>query len=449
MQFNWVKFCFVVLTFSCTPRSFNQQNKSSVKESQKTFTEWFAELPPGPIANYELVSRIVFHKVGGDILPDFMKVAGSAKMEKRIEFTVTGSNRGSADGGVSMVWMRDYAPFVIKSADPLAGNKARMIPYLSINNARNKYSGSIGLVKSPELLNGNLFNIDNEVISPERETLSVLPMPLIIEGGNLIATGDHVLMTEHVFEQNSPEYANFLNGRSQKFTRESLEKIYRDNGFYEKNPLGDNFEYRNQEQVKSLMARYLEVKPESIISLPPLPGEGTQHIDLFVLALGRKHLLIPQITDEGIATLAFEHEKLLAKTAKSFLDEQASRMASEYGYKVDRLPMVPPIYQVEENGQKQAVYLSPANSLLANLGTGRKKVILPHFEVPSDWGDSFRSYAAKTEHQWQEFFTQNGWEPHFITTNKAARAHGLIRCLTASIPFFSERQMLRIAKLGY
>jgi hypothetical protein len=159
--------------------------------------------------------------------------------------------------------------------------------------------------------------------------------------------------------------------------------------------------------------------------------------------------MIPEITEEGIASLAFEQEKTLARSAMTFLNAQAQLLNSQYGYKVDRLPMVPPIWQTETGSEKRAVFFSPANSLLANLGPDRKRIFLPHFEVPSDWGEPFRNYSAKVEQRWKEYFEANGWQPSFVPANKAARAYGLIRCLTAVVPFISERQMLRFAKLGY
>ncbi|MEY4065998.1 MAG: Porphyromonas-type peptidyl-arginine deiminase [Pseudomonadota bacterium] len=440
------------LLSSCLPRLFNDSGQSQLKESTlpESFSEWFNKLPQGPIPNYELVARISFHKVGSELLPDFASRAiPEAKMEKRVEYSMTGGNKGSTDGGVSMVWMRDYAPIAIKSADPRAGGKTRLISYLSINKARNNFNGSISDSRDQELLNAKLVKIDNEVIGAQSETISVLPMPILMEGGNLIATGDHLILTEHIFEQNSPNYARFLNQSGQKYSAESLEKIYGDNGFYSPNPLGDKFEYRLPDEVKAMLGKYLDVKPENIITLPSLPGEGTRHIDLFVLALGKLHLMVPEITDEGIATLAFENEKILARKARDFLNEQATQLAQQYGYRVDRLTMLPPIYQVDQGGEKQAVYISPANALLANLGTQRKKVFLPHFEVPSDWGEPFKQYALQVEERWHAYFFDLGWDPQFVTANEAARSYGLIRCMTASFPFLSERQMTRYKKLGY
>lgn len=345
--------------------------------------------------------------------------------------------------------MRDYFPFVIKSGSADAGGKARFIPYLSINPARNKYSSSLGTHSTPGLLNPNLVAIDKEVIGTQLETVSMLPMPLIIEGGNLISTGDHLILTDHIFMQNSPDYSNYLSKSGTTYTRESLERIYRENGFYSENSLGEKFEYRSPDRVKEVLSRYLEVDRSKMIFLPSLPGEGTHHIDLYILALGKKHLMIPEITEEGIQTLAFEAEKALARKAKDFLNTQASLLGSKYQYQVDRLPMTPPIWQSQDGGETQAVFFSPANSLLANLGWQRKRVILPHFEVPQDWGEPFRLYSAKVEQQWQIYFEANGWQSTFVTANKAAKSFGLIRCLTAAIPFISEKQVNRFEKLGY
>lgn len=446
-------FALVVFVTACVPRLFNNTNKSRLKDTSTpmNFPKWFSALSLGPIPNYELTASVVFHKVGSEILPDFPKLAMTdTKMEKRIQLSMASASRGSADGGVSMVWMRDYQPFVIKSSDIKAGGKARFVAYLSINAGRNQYTGTAGpLGASNELLNARLVDIDKEVIGVERDSISFVRMPLLVEGGNLIATGDHVFLTDHVLQQNSLDYLKFLNTSGRSFDKASLEKIYRENGFYEKNQLGERFEYRAPDQVTSILAKYLEVKAEQIVMLPVLPGEGTQHIDLYLLAMGKKHVMIPKMTEEGIATLGFEHERPLARAAMDFLNAQAERLASQYGYQVDRLEMVPPIYQIDQGGEKQAVYMSPANVLLANLGPDRKKVFIPHFEVPSDWGRSFSVYSKKVEDEWKVYFKKNGWEPTFVTANKAARAYGLIRCLTAPVPFLSERHMNRFVKLGY
>jgi len=433
-------------------RGFNDPSKSEIKDTRLlNFAQWYESLPNGPIANYELTARVVFHKVGAEILPDFQRLAlTEGNLDKRLELTNSGGNRGSTDGGVSMVWMRDYTPIVMKSSQSSAGGKARYINYLSMNPARNSYTGTLGSGNSSSgLLGPSLINIDQETIGSEKETLSALRMPLVLEGGNLVSSGDHIFLTEHVFLQNSPEYSNFLI-RSGRFSdKNSVERAFRENGFYKTNELNDKFEYRTPEQVKSILSKYLEVKDENIITLPVLPGEGTHHIDLFLLALGRKHIMIPEITDEGISTLVFEHEKTLAREARDFLNQQAELLRQKLGYKVDRLAMIPPIYQTSQGGEKQAVYFSPANVLLLNMAPSRKLVFVPHFDVPSDWGQPFKDYSKKTEDHWKKYFEENGWQPIFVTANKAARAFGLIRCLTAPIPFLSERHMNRFIQLGY
>ncbi len=436
----------------CVNRSFHDSGKSKINDSRSlNFAQWYDALPNGPIANFELTSSVVFHKVGAEILPDFQRLAlTEAKLNKRLELTNTGGNRGSTDGGVSMVWMRDYSPIVIKSSESSAGGKARFINYLSMNPSRNSYTGTLGSGNSSSgLLGPSLINIDRETIGSEKETLSTLRMPLVLEGGNLVSSGDHIFLTEHVYLQNSPEYSNFLSASGRFSDKNSVERSFRENGFYKTNELNDKFEYRSPEQVRAILSKYLEVKDENIITLPVLPGEGTHHVDLFLLALGKKHIMIPEITDEGISTLAFEYEKTLAREARDFLNQQAELLRQKLGYRVDRLAMIPPIYQVSQGSEKQAVYFSPANVLLFNMGPSRKLVFVPHFDVPSDWGQPFKDYSKKTEDQWKRYFEENGWQPIFVTANKAARAFGLIRCLTAPIPFLSERHMNRFIQLGY
>jgi hypothetical protein len=43
---------------ACVPRSFNQSEKSQLNEASQDFARWFSDLPSGPVANYELISRV-------------------------------------------------------------------------------------------------------------------------------------------------------------------------------------------------------------------------------------------------------------------------------------------------------------------------------------------------------------------------------------------------------
>lgn len=79
----------------------------------------------------------------------------------------------------------------------------------------------------------------------------------------------------------------------------------------------------------------------------------------FELALDRRRILIPEITDEGIGTLAFDDEKVLARDVRDFLNIQTARLQKDFGIQVDRLSMLPSVFQTNSGGQLQGVFFSP------------------------------------------------------------------------------------------
>lgn len=442
---SWKLLTLPVLLAACRERSFHAS--SQVQQTVPSgFAEWYGALPPGPIPNYELTASVVFHAAGGDLLPDFKAQFAAAGGGSRLQVTTIGGDRGSEDGGATTSWMRDYHPLVIRSQDPLAGGKARFVGYLSVNRTRSQYTGTqTAALNQPNLLSPQLLPIDSAAIGQERDAISFVRMPLVLEGGNVVATGSHTFVTEHVFEQNSTDYHKYLSFVGAPITQTSLENMYRENGFYEPNAIGERFEYRSPEQVRDVLAKYLEVDRASIVAVPTLPGEKTHHADLYIMALAPDEILIPEITQEGIDSLAYEADKPLAHQAREFLDRQAAALADKV--RVTRLAMLPPISQQDLHGTRIGVYVSPTNALLANFGPDRRTVFLPHFALPTD--ERLRSYNQSVEDSWKQFFEGRGWKPVFVEATRAAESFGLVRCLTAQVPFFSERHWKRFAQLKY
>lgn len=443
----------LTLVSGCFPRGYNQGGASQTKDakfSDVDFNTWFSSLSYGPIPNFEMTASVVFHKVGSELLPDFsVQSLPKTGLGDRLTTTSSGSLRGSIDGGTGMAWIRDYHPIAIRSRDEKAGGKVRFVGYLSLHQGRNSFMGTDMPTNQSDLLDPGLISIDHAVIGVEKESVSTVKMPLLLEGGNLVATGEFVFHSEHLFQQNSPDYFKFASEFAGSVNKESLEKVYVANGFYRPNSRGDRFEYRSPDGVHEILSKYIEVEKSKIVAVPSMPGEGTRHVDMFILPLGPRQIMIPEITDEGIATLAFEDEKVLARASRDFLNAISEKLRTELSIQVDRLPMLPPVFQSMVSGQRQGVFFSPANALLVNAGGDRRVVFLPHFEVPADWGNAFRDYAARVESEWRNYFDRLGWKIEFVTSNKAARSYGLLHCLTAQVPFVSERHLKRFQKLGY
>lgn len=133
--------CFSILfelTISCYHRYFSG-SKAKVMEEPAAFSysRWYESLPTGPISNYEITASVFFHRAGEDLLPELKKTFALAGIEKRLWNTSVGSYRGSSDDGASMVWLRDFFPITIKSADSKTLEKARLVSYYSVSQMRN------------------------------------------------------------------------------------------------------------------------------------------------------------------------------------------------------------------------------------------------------------------------------------------------------------------------
>lgn len=89
-------YTLMICLSGCMTRGFNDPSKSEIKDTRLlNFAQWYESLPNGPIANYELTARVVFHKVGAEILPDFQRLAlTEGNLDKRLELTNSGGNRG-------------------------------------------------------------------------------------------------------------------------------------------------------------------------------------------------------------------------------------------------------------------------------------------------------------------------------------------------------------------
>ncbi|MFN3200591.1 MAG: hypothetical protein ACE366_19485 [Bradymonadia bacterium] len=281
---------------------------------------------------------------------------------------------GSPDTG--LIWMRDYSPVSVRRPDGSLG----AVSYLSTNPRRAMWSPEDG--PKPEL------------------------MPLLHENGNLVRVGDHVFMTENILYDNQNTFSDPHLARA-------------------------GFKMRRREEILETVSAHLGVARRHLHVVPPMPGEATGHIDLFMLPIEDDVVILPEIR---LGALAIASRPMITAEIRDFLDARA-RALKALGIRVVRLPMMPPvIYSMEgEHVDDELGILSPANSLLVN-HHGRKAVVVPTFDgvlrEVRGWQDLSDAYVR----EWVKTFTAEGWVPYLVDASELVDLQGYFRCLTATIP---------------
>ncbi|MCA9544892.1 MAG: hypothetical protein KC613_10895, partial [Myxococcales bacterium] len=167
--------------------------------------------------------------------------------------------------------------------------------------------------------------------------------------------------------------------------------------------------------------------------------EGTGHVDLFLLPLDDHTVMVPQVMKADIKPLGELHNMALAEEARQHLDAVADRV-TRMGLKVVRVPMLPPFLWTaadaepfEDPPPRDAVYYSPANTLLVNLGKGRKLAFIPELAdhaVPQGLKGMGRRYTRAAARA----LRKHGWNPIVVDATELGRWLGLFRCVTATVP---------------
>ena len=144
--------------------------------------------------------------------------------------------------------------------------------------------------------------------------------------------------------------------------------------------------------------------------------------------------MLPQIPDECFNVVTYGHEQHTGRPCNASFDDQAHALEAR-GFQVQRLPMMPPTF-LQQSPTDPTGWVghfdSPANSLLLNIGDQRR-VLLPTVNLDG-FSPEYQALSSKFQHQWADFFTARGWEPHLLDATAASRANGLFRCLSYPIP---------------
>lgn len=328
-----------------------------------------------PWADFEPVDGIVAHHTLPDISPELWHLLDELLGPQLVlsEFD------GFGDTDTTLLWMRDYHPIHLRRP----GGGSVMLSYLAPNQNRSRWLPSYW------------------------RTAEVLP--LVHENGNMISLGDRVLLSSMVLDDNLASYE-------------------------EAHLKGSLSEHPSEQAVVEVLARALRLSPKQVHILPPMPGEPTGHIDLYVLPLGPGRVMVPQITAEALKITPAD-VFVEGREAQIFLDDQA-RALEKLGLSVVRLPMMAPrrVFSTDEDGVEESGlgFFSPANSLLLNQG-GRRLVVVPTFERLDGVSPRWQALTRQYTDMWAKALKAEGWTPYLVDATELVPLQGFFRCLTAPL----------------
>jgi hypothetical protein len=348
----------------------------------------------GPVADFGPHRVVMTHKrldtMGTGLATELSRALGP-----RHVVSVDEPVRDEHDEAGTLLWMRDFTPIFVRTRD----GGLRAVTYLHENGARMGFhaveSDWIWLPDDRRRSRGEWYRHDE--------------LPLLHENGNLVSTGRYVFVAETLFDDNAEEYVD-----------PSL--------------VQHGFRRRDPSALYRILEHVLELPPERVVRLPALPGEGTGHVDAYVLALGPRSVAIPEIRDEAIAAGDDGLMRLWVTDVAEFLDEQADAVR-ERGLLVTRLPMVAPRLEesIHEGHDADILYFTPANSFLTT-GPAHAYAFVPSFVHSELLSDEEREIELRYEAEWADVFDEHGYEARFADAGSLAEYLGVFRCVTAFVP---------------
>lgn len=305
----------------------------------------------------------------------------------------------------SMVWTRDYLPTLIRTA-----TEDIVVAYLSVNVARSGYTGSTWIPVAAPSRDHQWYPNSSGLGG---RWLRTEVMPLLHEGGNLVATGRWLIVTDRLVRLNTAP----SEGSDAAHLRRA------------------GWHLRDEGEVLDLFAKSMRVDRAHLLVIPPMPGEKTDHADLVVMALGPDEVLVPELRDDILGVITYGHEIALGQRVKAYLDD-LSKTLTEAGLTVRRLPMLPAVYLEEDDREPtgwNGVFYSPTNALQLQRPGEARQIWLPRFE-PTGFPEAYREIADAYLSEWEGFFDERGFEVDTVEATELGRAYGLFRCV--SVPDF-------------
>jgi len=210
---------------------------------------------------------------------------------------------------------------------------------------------------------------------------------LYIDGGNLLKLEDGACLTTKELQVRNPEAHNELSNE--------IKRLY-----------GCN----------------------DVVFLEALPGPVIEHVDMFVLPVGRKKLILPNYKlnqpyiEAGWKNMS-ESERDLTFEAAVTMERNAASLRAR-GYDIVLAPALPP--RTDSDGD--VFYPTLLNALVRTDGSGAKQVLVPSYDGLQDevQGQALKVIQA-------EF--GSAAQVVMVEATVAAKAQGAIHCLTITVPY--------------
>ena len=363
----------------------------------------------GPVLEVEQ-DQVFVHAIGRDFLPPALTAPARQ---------VNDGYNGRGYDNPNVGWLRDRFPLQVHTAD----GRLAVVSYLSLlDPAGGAFDGSSWV---PVPRPAEAHPAAKSFQGPDGlKWMEVRTLPLMVEGGNLLALPGRLLVGEKVLHENAMTYEQQL-ARAGDGNRQLLGQRLRGMQSHGWKP-------RDRDAVLAELAKAFEIPVDRIHVMPWMPGERTGHVDMYVGVLDAQTLAVPHIPEKLIADLGYEHERTFAARLNAWLDARASELAAwAPDVKVERVPMLPP-KMLKPSGQSEfgfdAQFLTPVNWVMTH---GQTFVpVFPQWlaALPAGQAQAVSDELAHT-------LAAHGHTMVAVPATRLLEYNGLLHCLTGQLEF--------------
>jgi hypothetical protein len=327
------------------------------------------------------------HTVLKEVAPDFVRALKARLGPVHLEVWADHPREDGIEG--RLMWMRDFSPFFV--ADPLHQTGWRAIMTAPENEKRANFWERGLPRKNLQAMTVSPFNLKYDVRH---------------ENGNLVSTGEWVILSEDFLEANACD-PDWVSAEATCLSSKNLQRQ---------------------------LATILGLPTDRVIFVPPMPGEGTKHADVFVMALAHDTVLVPEIPREHpLLKWFFEHPLWIAKEVAEHLDQVAFTL-EENGLTVLRAPMLPPMPDVELDDEDELdwAFFTPANAFLDRGADWA--AFLPIYSADPILDPELQEVQIDFELVWKKILLDEGYDVIPVTAHELSHQLGVFRCVTATAP---------------
>jgi hypothetical protein len=327
-----------------------------------------------------------------------------------------GTPRGYANPNVA--WLRDRYPLQAKDAR----GQPMVVPYLSLINAslgNALFDGSTYVPVQPPA--GAPPGAHAFKFGDTYRWMAVKPLPLLLEGGDILPLSDWVLVSEKVWNENAqtPDELRARLGPDQEQAYRIVQQL-----------VASGYRSRGDAEIREELSAAMGVPADHVVRMSWLPGERTGHVDMFAGALGEHTVLVPRIPASSIAALSYEHERFFATRTNQWLNEQVEMLerATRNTVQVVRVPMIPPKNLKMSSKSPlgwDAEFPTPANFVLH-----QHMAYVPHFP---QWETELADRGKELQEEIRRVFAAAGYGVSLVNCSRLLDRNGLIHCLSAKL----------------